>query len=492
MKAEDKELIAEKLYSPLGVLGLMALVGFAAVFVNIPWEWSMFMDDTLYNTWMPKSENLFVAIREEVIGYWKLGRFYPVKYLANLLKWRFLPNDPYVFRYFNFGVFLLASGFSAAAAMRAVGCRLGSSSLAMFVFLLGSVFLHKPLLETISLNPLGETWVFFFFSIGSFFFFSRGVAGPWIARLFFLLVALSKEPAAIVFLAASAFHCFLAWREPHGRKRHLFQAAVDLAIFAFFLGLALYVMSQGSFTKGAYFSSTPWMRYARDFTYKIARYAVWASPFVLFFLLSWRRLLGLADPSQARIAGAAVFYSVMAGGYLVFMSTQGIVAYQEIPASMAIFGLFSLLVIWLLKAGWGPAKKVSILLLVLFSVSYFISITRWERFVRGIVEPRRAVTNLLATGEEMTLLVPVGEMSGHVHTLIGQMNPRAQVFEIDAALASHKSEFKGTVYVIEFPTYMGELPAPLLASAEQLAGGWDSVADAKSYRIYRGRLKFTK
>ncbi|PNA80742.1 hypothetical protein C1X74_31790, partial [Pseudomonas sp. GW460-5] len=75
------------------MLGIFSLLGFVVLFINIPWEWSMFMDDSLYNTWMPRVTNILPALEHEIHQYWILGRFYPVKYLANLLKWRYLPHD---------------------------------------------------------------------------------------------------------------------------------------------------------------------------------------------------------------------------------------------------------------------------------------------------------------------------------------------------------------------------------------------------------------
>lgn len=476
----------------LAAAGAFSLVAFLVVFVNIPWQWSMFMDDTLYNAWMPNIRNVGSAIKAEISVYWQLGRFYPVKYVANLLKWRFLPNDPYVFRYFNLGVFLASAACCVGSALLILRPAARADRLLFFVFLLGSVFLHKPLLEVISINPLGETWVFFFFSLGSLCLFARNrfVSG-WLARLLFVLVCLSKEPAALVFLASAARYAYLCIRaENAGEKRAaLCNAAIDAAIFAFFLSLAFYVMSQGSFTRGAYFSTTPWGRYTKDFFYKIARYALWTSPFLFLFAANARSLMNLFSRERIREMGAVIFFSAFGAGYLVFMSTQGIVAYQDIPASMAFFCLFSLLAVFVLETE-SLDRKLAAAFVLLFCFSFFISVSRWERFVRGIVEPRLAMENLLSVGGPMTVVVPVGEISGHVNLIKQKLNPDAVVLEAGADLAGQAPKFRGKLYFFEFPFYMGPVDPGILEEVSLLAGGWVSISDAKSYRIYRSKKEF--
>lgn len=473
----------------LGLVGALSLVGFLAVFVNIPWQWNMFMDDTLYNQWMPAIGDIWPAFLKEVREYWTLGRFYPVKYLANLLKWRFLPNDPYVFRYFNLLVYLSAVAAGAMAALTAVGITKGRGLLLLFA--VGASVLHKPLLEVISLNPIGETWVCLFLGLGAWALFSRHwFCRYFLARFFFLLVALAKEPAALVFFASSLHYLYLAWAEKSERKKYFGQAALDLVFFAGFFSLALYTMAQGSFTKGAYFNSPPWLRYVRDFFYRLARYALWTSPFLAAFCFAWRDLWALARRTDARAIAASVFFALFAASYLVFMSTQGIVAYQETPASMALYGLFLVLVfaLWRSDAPQWLAGRKGAFLLLLFCVSYFISVSRWERFVRGIVEPRQALDNVLEIAKGDTVLVPVGEIISHVNVLATKSGNHA--FQIDAETLGHPEKFRGRVFVFEFPYYMGNLDPAALAELERSLGGWRKVIDARSYRIYVGNKEY--
>jgi hypothetical protein len=475
----------------LGAIGLVAIAGFLAVFMNIPWEWNMFMDDISYNTWMPNIPDLGKAIGDEIAYYWRLGRFYPVKYVANLIKWRFLPNDPYVFRYFNLGVFFLSVSCCAAAVVKACGPRKLSDALPVFVFLIGASFLHKPLLEIISLNPLGETWVCLFFSLGAYCLMGKHWAPRYLlARVCFLLVALAKEPAALVFFASAARYAWLAWCQPSRRREFSIQAALDLACFGFFLVLAFHVMAQGTFTKAAYFSSTPVKQYAMDFIYKVLRYSLWISPFVLAPLFCIKGARGIFSSREPELCGALIFFGVQGCSYLVFMSTQGRVAYQEIPASISLFGFFSLLSLALFwKAQMAaPLRKYGVLLLAMFCLSYFISVSRWERFIRGIVEPTRAVKNLLSYGGKMTILVPVGELQGHIETMIKEAGIEARVIGIDRGLKGRVGELQGKIFVFEFPYYMGDLAS--LPEVRDMVGGWSSEADAKSYRIYRGNKEF--
>jgi len=481
----------------LGIVGVMALVGFVVVFLGIPWDWSMFMDDTLYNAWMPGVTDLSSALRSEIAQYFSLGRFYPVKYIANLLKWRYLPNDPYAFRYFNFGIFLLATSLGAAAALRVnrpTLTQLGSLSLlSLFLFFLGSSVLHKPLLEIISLNPLGETWVCLFFALGSFFLFSEYWATKFLlARFCFLLVALSKEPAALVFFASAAYYGCRAWLEPQFRKKWAIQSGIDLLFFAALLAMALAVMAQGTFTKNAYFAATPWLTYSRDLAYKLMRYALWTAPFFATFFLCRQEIGKLLREKGSHLPSAAIFFALFGFSYDVFMASQGIVAYQQVPASMGYFCFFALIAAAL--AGSGALSKIlsrySVALLLLFSLSYFVSVSRWQRFVRGIVEPRKAMTNLIYTGYPFTVFVPRGEIYGHVQELLKQHNPTSRVFQIGDKPGGQMPQASGKIFVFEFPTYMGELPKEQLVELEQMAGGWASVTDARTYRIYVGNKTF--
>lgn len=476
----------------LAVLGLISFVGFLAVFLNVPWEWNMFMDEVQTNTWMPFVPSVLDELKKEIAYFWGLGRFYPAKYLVNILKWKYLPNDPFVFRYFNFLVFFASTAAMALAALKAAGYRLGKEAAGFFIFSLGAVILHKPTLEVISLSSIGEGGASLFLALGTLCLFSGNRFLKWgVARIFFLLVALSKEPAAIVFFASACFYAVFAWREPERRRSSLANALADLLIFFSLLGLVVHVMLQGSFTKGAYFGSTPWMRYATDFIYTSARYALWTSPFLAFFLMfsgGFKRLLARENASAL---AASAFFLVFGLSYMAFMSTQGRAAYQTVPSSFALFGLFSLLSAWILREGgsWLLGGKRGVLLLALFACSYFISVSRWERFVRGIVEPYRAVANLLNAGGPMTLLVPVGELRGHLEVMAKAANPEALILDIDSSLPVREKDFRGKVFVLEFPYYMGELGGKL-PELEEMGGGWAGVSDGGSYRIYRWKRAF--
>lgn len=489
----------KSLPSALAAIGLLALTGFAVAFANVAWDWSMFMDDTLYNTWMPGVRDVGAAFREEIKTYLALGRFYPVKYIANLLKWRYLPNDPFAFREFNFAVFLLTAAFGALAALRVCRERLRGAgwslaqAAAAFLFLVGGALLHKPLLEVISLNPLGETWVCLFFAMGAFcLFHEHWLARAVLARFFFLLVALSKEPAALAFFAAGAYGAARAFLEPRARARWAVSAAIDFSLFAFFLGTALYVMAHGTFTRNAYFLTTPWLTYAHDFVYKLLRYALWTSPFLAAFLLCRRHLARILRERDPRLLAALVFFASFGLAYDVFMASQGIVAYQQTPAAIGYFGLFSTLLAALFsdaEAGRTLARRGAVLL-CLFCLSYYVSVGRWLRFVRGMVEPRKAVVNLIQTGGELSLFVPRGEVFGHVELLLKQFNPASHVFDVNDDLARVAPNLHGKVVAFEFPVYMGNLDPAALTRLEALVGGWASVSDAGTYRIYVGKKTF--
>jgi hypothetical protein len=245
-------------------------------------------------------------------------------------------------------------------------------------------------------------------------------------------------------------------------------------------------------TKAAYFQTTPWLLYAHDFIYKVLRYSLWTSPFLVGFALSWRELKQFFLKGDSLQRAAFLFFFIFAAGYLTFMSTQGRTAYQETPAAIGFFGAFAVLTLALWQTGALVVllRKFGMLLLVLFMISYFISVSRWQRFVRGIVEPRTAMVNLLKTGEELTILIPEGEIVGHLELLLKELNPRSQVLPI---LPDLKPEMlHGRVIVFEFPFYMGEIPSGQLNQVRDMSGGWSSTTDNASYRMYVGKQIFGK
>lgn len=470
----------------LATLGLFPITAFLLIFANIPWEWNLFMDDFQYNSWMPHVTNIGDAFLKEIKTYWALGRFYPVKYLANLLKWGLLPNDPFVFRVFNLSVF----GISAILLVKSL--RL---PLSLTIFLVGSVFFHKPLLEIIALNPLGETWVVFFLSLGVFSFTRENFISKELgSRLCFLLAYLAKEPACFIFLALASVHAlsYFVNRAETQKTSIIPRIFVDLSLFIGSLGLSFYVMQMGSFTKTAYFASPSYLIYLYDFLYSQLRYMIWIAPllFVIFYgwwkqgNVFWKEL----PKSHFNLFWLGIIFSYL---YFGFMSTQGRVAYQQVPASWGLYLAISILFAHASERSLltlFSSTRLATLFLLLFCFSLFISLSRWERFVRGYVEPSKFVPTLLSlsNGKKQTLVVPASELSGHLERIVAEEKLPIEVVALYGDPTKLLEKSTGEILLLEFPIYMGELPADWIEKVRLKAGGWKKTQDFGSFRIYRG------
>ena len=99
-------------------LGIFAIVLISIVHASIHWQWSALMDDVNYRIYMPNVGNLLQQFLKEISSYWHEGRFYPFKYLINLLKWRVLPLVPSAFHWFDFLSLLVAISLGAMAVLK--------------------------------------------------------------------------------------------------------------------------------------------------------------------------------------------------------------------------------------------------------------------------------------------------------------------------------------------------------------------------------------
>src|SRR5579863_2648346 len=99
-----------RLFNRLGMImaGLFTLLS-----VSIHWEWNALMDEISFLRWMPTIQSIPSAFLSEVKDYSLSGRFYPVKYIFNLLRWRYTPLHPGLFHFINLLLFFAIAYLAA-------------------------------------------------------------------------------------------------------------------------------------------------------------------------------------------------------------------------------------------------------------------------------------------------------------------------------------------------------------------------------------------
>jgi hypothetical protein len=455
----------------LFVLGAIALSSLFFLHLTIKWEWSFLMDEIGFKSWMPYVTDVFRAFNNEVISYWHEGRFNPVKYLANLLKWRYFPTDPLFFHYFDFLLLLT----SAYVGVLAVFESQKQVSYKWFIFALGAIILQRPLLDIIALDSISEGWVVFFFSLGTYCFLRKNN----LYRLFFILCGLSKEPGTVALFGTGITYLVLYFRETTKKISNLINAGVDLFIFLFLVIVALKAKDAGPYLRDYQFVSTIGLKL---FFVGFLKIGIGFLPFVFLISVFNRRF---------EISKLNISCTVFGISYLFLVSPRNVSGYLICPAAFAFY-----LVILSLFFSTVNEKQVSknyrygfsaIFLIVLFS-----SLFRYERFERSINESTRAFTRLLKTTVPRFILVNGVEASTQGNHLASQYGAMAQIKVLDDSSITEASHFNGQAIVFELSTYFGKISDATIGNIALKIGGWESVEDNGVYRIFYGHLRESK
>jgi hypothetical protein len=463
----------------LMMIGLAAIAPIFAIQFKTRWEWSFLMDDVAYLRWMPKVSHLLPAFLNDVKSYWSAGRFYPVKYLTNLLKWRYLPLSPSLFHGVDLVLLLMILACGSYLLMEK---RHGYvPMLAGMTFLIGLGFLQRPLLDTVALNSIAEPWVILFFVLGL----SMFPNWAWGYRLCFLLAGLSKEPAVIVFLASGFAHLILIGKNDPNRFDKIRSAVIDVVLF---IGLA--VIMKMAQNHGSYlhdYSLWKWWN-LRQFLVGGIKCTLGLLPVALLFILAGRggvsRLI-----IERRDMSFLVLCGIFGTGYLFLAATKGIAGYLLIPASFAFFivgGFFALSLFPRIQ--WTGLRAG--LFCLLFVLSGFVTMWRYVRYIQSINESTAAMHRLLRTSQPRLILINGGEAAGLGQTLALDEGAPVKVREFDGSPSSFQplADYHGEVVVFELTQYFGRYPQAALERTRQICGGWQRIEDENVFRLFYGRI----
>jgi hypothetical protein len=456
-------------------LGLVAISAYLGVFLATRWEWSFLMDDVTYLGYMPKAQNLLTAFISEFRMYWGDGRFYPIKYIANLLKFRYLPLEPNVFHAFNmlhlFVILALAcvslKNYFPPMYAPAGGC----------LFVIGFGLLQRPLLDIVALNTIAEGWVILFLAWGLILWPRRPVA----YRLIFLFCSLSKEPAVAVWLASAMVYgiCYL-YDRPR-QKTWLVHAALDMAVFVDLALIMKNAQLSGSYTVFYHLWNRQHLPLLALGTLKC-----------LIGILPALSLMVLDQPKRSlnwEGYGPAgrfrLFNGMFAVIYLFLVIGRGSVAgFQLIPPA---FSLFLIAASYVLEMVIHPIPdRVWAVFATTFVVVFASSLVRYNRYVCGINESARAYQDLLLTKTPRLIIFNGEEAADLGQQLADQMHApvKTMVYENDSKTLREIHHFHGDVILFELSNYFGHYSPITIEALGTAAGGWSHIIDRKVCRIF--------
>lgn len=416
------------------------------------------IDDISYGAYLPHMKSVWSGLRAEVHSYMGYGRFYPVKYLMNILKWRFLPLSPGIFHAFNFTVLLASLAMASIAALPKT-----VRSASLILFCIGTGFLQRPLLDAIALNTIGESWVILFLAIGLAFYPAR--AGLY--RLFFLLAALSKEPAVVAFAASAAVH---------GMRKDRKACMIDGALFVGLLLAIKYIQSHGSYLASYSFLSRS---AAVGFAMGAMKCLIGIVPLLIPYV--WNAVLRRSGKVPAEDAQLAVWAGIFAVLYIALVAPRGTAGYLLMPAAFALYvaavriGVRSLL-----------DARVTRPLVVVFGLCWCaclaLSTYRYWIFTRSINEPSRRFNELIDVRHPRLILLNGEEAIIQGRKLVqSKGTPVAVQNVLGGEMWAAKAP--GDTVVLEFSKYFSPIEAGQLSRIEAAAGGWSKIDAEKTYRV---------
>jgi hypothetical protein len=460
-------------------LGGVAWCAMVTLFACTKWQWSMLMDDFGYLNYLPYVRSIPHEFAQQIRGYWSSGRFYPVKYLANLIKWRFLPLQPNVFHAFNLILLMTTILITAVAILKPLK-RSRNERLAWIIFLTGFALLQRPLLDVVALNTIAEGWVILFLALGLVLYEDH----PWMSRIAFLLCSLSKEPAIVIFGACTLvqWEYWLRWSP---KKKRAFGVVVGLLDLVMFVGLAL-VMNKAQ-RSGLYLADyrlLDWQN-VRYFTVGLIKCAFGLMPLALGYLLDPRRTrLSWKSLTNDPFVGMCFLFGL---GYLYLAVGRGVAGYLLIPSAFAFYAGAARLAI---TRGdfdrWSPRLTIPVALS--FALCLVVSLGRYERYVRSINESSLGLRRVLVTQRPRLLFVNGMEAADSAQSLVAQnhLQTTVRLFQTPEDFAAHARTFSGDVFLFEMSSYFGRYSEESLRKMGESLGGWTQVVDAGVYRIFYG------
>lgn len=415
------------------------------------------MDDVNYLTWMPHISNLWASFLSEVQSYWIQGRFYPVKYLANLLKWRFLPLQPSLFHFLNLFILSISIWVAGLSVVDESKKKKGFN----LIFICSLFFLQRPLWDVIALNSIAETWVIFFSALGFY-----ALAQNSNLYLFcFGLASLSKEPAAVLFLA-SATSLFI--------NKKIARAFRDLFLFCVFAAIALKAKNAGSYLDS--YSLISILAF-KNFWLGLFKIILGALPLIFLLLQKPRGVRQILE--EKPILPITFFFATVF--YLGIISGRNVAGYLLIPASFFIQSL----ILWV----WDrmrPQKSWGVLATLLTTLIFILTVFRFLSFTNGINGPSRLVNELTSLNEKTILVINGPEAWAQAKTIIDQKKAPISVFqehEFQKAVSQPKDQ---KLVVIELSSYFGRLSKDSLKEWSSLCKNSLREERHLGYRVFYG------
>lgn len=472
--------MCDKYRERLNFFGLTVFVAFFVVQLTSSWEWSILIDDVGYNQWMPKlvtEKGFWGAWGQEIQTYIAAGRFYPLKYAANLVKWGYFPLNTKVFFWFDF---CLVTSAIFMGSLAVAGRR---NSLVFFIFGIG--LLQRQVMEIAALNTVGEGWVILYFAAGLLCY-----PRPILYRLFFVLAALSKEPAIFVFLATTIVYTYQFIQGRRARTSWLLNSLVDLALLSILVGVVVCAK---------YFWADPDNDYTSSFVYLsvsnvkmmimgVARTGVTMIAFLAFFgLFYWQDRKSFKELfCDADLFILSLFFGLF---FLVAAAPRGVSGYIIVPESFAFFISAAFLLNRMLqRINWTLLRQMLAAVFLFFLLFY--SVARYSAFARGTNEPISAIHHLLATDSPRLILMNSNEGAAKARLLAADASaPVTFHYSFNAKDSVEQiNKSTGDVVLLEF-SYFEKYSPEYIAEIGAAVGGWKYEFKRDYYRYFYGVKK---
>ena len=484
--------VSNSWFKPLAVSGIFALAGLALVLLASPCGWSFLMDDVTFLHWMPQTDDVLRSWRQAVETYWGQGRFFPLTFLINILKWRFLPLDPAFFRVVNTALLLAGVGLGSWRIVKAIP-ETASKSLAM-LFLLGFAALHRPLLDIAAINSISEGWVVLFFALGIMTIDSgMGVQGPiewktiaiWFAfavmyRIAFLACAMSKEPAILAFFASGVYQILFRNSKTRTPRLAIASGCVDLLIFA-----ALAVLMAKAKSSGPYLEHYSLFGIAniKRFAIGLVKCSIGLIPVAILFFGAPKEIL-----RKVLTDDTTILCALFGLPYLYLAASWNVTGYLLIPAAFCVFIIGGAAILELSK-NEQFMQRVPFAFLAAFALILCVSLYRFDRTIRSIHEPLIALKTLFSSPTPQLVILQGEEEVLQGNIIVKESGANVTLKQYDPNNMDGIADFPGDVVLLEATSYFGRLPDAQIEVIGAKAGGWTQRVDGDVYRLFLAKHK---
>lgn len=424
------------------------------------------MDEAHYANWMPQVSSFFEGLQAEFVKYLNAGRLTLLKALLNLLKFKYLPLSPALFRWICFTQLLAVAFWSMKALVPpASSVKTLTFRFDLFLLTVGILLLQRPTWDVVALVAIPEQYVLVFLSLGALLFFR----GNSLYRVCFTFAVLNKEPSVVAFFASAAVWAF-------GSKRNFRSAAIDVLIGLFWVVTARKLMLAGTYF-GDHYQLLSFATVQNGLR-ALTKVAIGTLP--LIFLVR-RRI----EPDELN---RALFFFVLGAGYLFLVIAYASAGYLLIPAAWAIqMGVLSLVGLpKISNAENRPEWKIR-LATILFLMVAIVTFYRYQRFVHSFNDSTRYLEALTLRKEPLLILTYAPEVPPAIQIYSRQANTDVRSKNPSELTADDREKIVNRqldLYFIEFVTYDGPLSPEQRNSLQQLVDHWDDIEDHNTYRVY--------